>query len=90
MGYVGGGDAIDPAMSQDGGEYSGPRAEVERGAAAATKWSMGDQVDVLASDRGEDAVVGMHASVEEGYFNAVEAPLVCPDHAQQLVEWLCR
>ncbi len=87
---VGGHDAVDPPAGQERREHPRPRAEVERGAVGGTvlhrhgKWSVGDQVDVLAPDRGEHAIVRVDASVQGRDLHALLAPLVRPDHAEQL------
>ena len=46
---------------------------------------MCDEVDVLAPDRGEHAVMRVDASAEGRYLHALRAPLMRADHAQQSV-----
>jgi hypothetical protein len=78
-----------PRRARTGGEHAGPGADVvgqARHRDGRRKRRLRDEVDVLAAHRREDAVVRMDAPAGRGHLDALVAPLVRADEAQELAQ----
>ena len=78
-----GGHHLQPTASQHRGEHAGASAHVEhtRRLGRSRQLGLGDQVDILAAHRREDAVVRMDSRTQRRYRHAFLAPLESPDQA---------
>src|SRR5258707_1139225 len=88
-------DAVDhlETCAFDRGEQLLPRSEAEmlreiggdgRRGYRRRQWRLGDEIDVLAANRREHAVVRMDAQAERRELDSLAAPLVRADDAEQL------
>ena len=74
------------APGQQDRENSRPRAEVknQRPVDSPRPGRVGDQVDVLVTGGGKDAVGGVDALTQGGHLDARAVPLECADHPEEL------
>ena len=73
-------------LRQQRGEHAGAGADVEGERAGRRQGRRGHQVDILAAHRGKHAVMRMNARAERRHRDALLAPLVGADQAQQLAQ----